>query len=283
MMILRSWRTRVDFVLDVLANDLITPDTGETLKITGFAGLSAGGSLTINAAQDRLLYTPAANFFGTETFTYTISDGNGGTDQATVTITVMEANDPPVATNDVFAAVEDSFDVDNVIFVLANDSTAGDPDETLLIVDVSTPDQGGTVTIATDKRSLLYAPATNFFGTERFTYQITDGNGGLAEATVTVTVQATNDPPTAVNDSASVVKGSSGNMLDVLANDSSAPDPTEELKVISAWRHRSARRYRSRRTASASSTRRLLTSPAKTRSLTRSKIRTRPRPPRPSR
>ena len=42
-------------------------------------------------------YTPNANFFGTDSFTYTISDGNGGTDTATVTVTVTEVNDAPTA------------------------------------------------------------------------------------------------------------------------------------------------------------------------------------------
>ncbi len=98
----------INTALNVLANDLITPDTGETLQILSFSGLSAGGSLTINAAKDRLLYTPAANFFGTETFTYVIQDGNGGTSSATATVTVVAANDPPLAQDDLFQVNEDS-------------------------------------------------------------------------------------------------------------------------------------------------------------------------------
>ncbi len=218
-----------NFSLNVLANDLITPDAGETLVISSFTSPSSGGSLTITAERDRLLYTPAANFFGMETFTYTISDRNGGTDQGSVSVTVTEANDPPEATNDLFTVTEDS--TSNSLNVLANDTTAGDPGESLSIVEVGATEHGGTVTIAGDKLSLIYTPVANFFGTERFTYKITDGNGGFAEATAMVNVQGTNDPPTAANDALSVVKGSSGNPLDVLANDSSAPDAVEVLKV----------------------------------------------------
>ncbi len=221
----------VDFVIDVLDNDSIAPDEGETLTITSFAALSSGGSLTITPEGDRLLYSPAANFFGTETFTYTADDGNGGTDSATVTVTVAEQNDPPEATNDLFNVDEDS--TDNTLDVLANDSTAGDPDETLTITEVSAPEHGGTAVIAADQLSLIYTPAADFFGTERFTYKITDGNGGIAEASITVVVAGTNDPPTANDDSFTIVKGTSDNLLAVIDNDSSDPDDPEVLKVIS--------------------------------------------------
>ena len=219
----------VNTALNVLANDLITPDTGETLQILSFSGLSAGGSLSINAAKDRLLYTPAANFFGTETFTYVVSDGNGGTSSATAAVTVVEANDPPLAQDDLLQVNEDS--TSNTLNVLANDSTQGDVGETLTIIDKTTPDKGGTVTIAPGGLTLVYTPAANFFGTERFQYTISDGHGGTAQATVVVTVQGVNDPPTATNDALTVVKDTTGNVLDVLANDSSLPDGTETLTI----------------------------------------------------
>ena len=92
----------VGATLNVLANDLIAPDTNETLTVLSFSGLSGGGTLTIPAAKTGLLYTPAANFFGTETFNYTISDGHGGTSTATVSVTVTAANDPPAAQDDLF-------------------------------------------------------------------------------------------------------------------------------------------------------------------------------------
>jgi hypothetical protein len=219
----------VSIALTVLANDLMTPDSGETLQVLSFSGLSAGGTLTIPVAKDRLLYTPADNFFGTETFTYTISDGNGGTSSATVAVTVTEANDPPLAQDDLFQVTEDS--TNNTLNVLANDSTQGDAGETLTIVSTTTPDQGGAVTVAQGGLSLVYAPKANFFGTERLQYTISDGNGGTAQASIVVTVQASNDPPTANNDSFTVVKNTTGNLLDVLANDNSQPDAFEVLTI----------------------------------------------------
>ncbi len=77
----------------VLANDTISPDTGETLSITGVTQ-PVGGTVTFTATG--VTFTPNANFNGSTTFTYTISDGNGGTDTATVTVNVTPVNDAPV-------------------------------------------------------------------------------------------------------------------------------------------------------------------------------------------
>ncbi|MBM4093947.1 MAG: tandem-95 repeat protein, partial [Planctomycetes bacterium] len=218
-----------NFSLDVLSNDLIAPDTGETLSVISVGTPSHGGTVTIPAEKNRILYTPASNFSGVETFTYTISDGKGGTSQATVTIHITEANDPPAARDDLFHVDEDSSA--NVLDPLANDSTLGDPGETLTIIAVSTPEKNGTVTIADDGLTLRYTPALNFFGIDRFTYTISDGRGGTAQAAIAVNVRAVNDPPKANNDTFTVSKGSIAQKLDVLANDSSEPDAAEILTI----------------------------------------------------
>ncbi len=71
--------------LNVLANDTSAPDAGETLAIVRAGPGSAGG--TIGISGNRVLYQPPAGFFGTETFTYTVSDGTPGS-LATATVTV---------------------------------------------------------------------------------------------------------------------------------------------------------------------------------------------------
>ncbi len=64
------------------------PD-GDTVSVTSVdSSGSAGGSVTVNASSDGLIYTPANGQTGTDTFDYTISDGNGGTGSATVTVNV---------------------------------------------------------------------------------------------------------------------------------------------------------------------------------------------------
>ena len=88
------------------------------------------------------LARPAADFSGgTDIFEYLISDGYGGTDVATVTITVNPVNDPPIATDDATSTAQG---VPVSVNALVNDS---DPENDLLTVTgVSTP-SGGTVTI----------------------------------------------------------------------------------------------------------------------------------------
>ncbi len=84
-------------VVNVLANDSFAPDVGETLTVTAVTQ-PANGTVTLVAGV--VSYTPNANYFGTDSFTYTVSDGNGGTATATVNVTVTAVNDNPTASND---------------------------------------------------------------------------------------------------------------------------------------------------------------------------------------
>ncbi len=70
--------------IDVLANDTDGLDGGETLTVTAVTQ-GANGTVAITGGGTGVSYTPNADFFGADSFTYTISDGNGGTDTATVT------------------------------------------------------------------------------------------------------------------------------------------------------------------------------------------------------
>src|SRR6185369_4016960 len=103
--------------IDVRAND--TDLDGDTLSVSAVTQ-GAHGSVAITGGGTGVSYTPAANFFGTDTFTYTISDGHGGTDTATVTVTVTNVEDAPDAVNDSTTLAEDSGA--NGIDVRANDS-----------------------------------------------------------------------------------------------------------------------------------------------------------------
>ncbi len=260
-----------DMVLDVLANDSVnlanftfgnnsvnvtifdpvwvlpTPDGSSsplvdvvngTLRIEGDVsptvsdvGQAAHGTVTIGANGANLIYTPDAGFIGTDTFTYTIDDGAGGTAQATISVVVSDVNDPPDVQDDTFAAIEDSDD--NVINVLENDTTAPDSGETLTITSVGGTNHGGTVSIdenAPDNK-ILYTPADDFFGTETFTYTVTDSRGATNTATVTVSVSNTNDPPSANGDVVQVAEDSANNTLNVLTNDSISPDSDETITI----------------------------------------------------
>ncbi|MCB9676457.1 MAG: tandem-95 repeat protein [Alphaproteobacteria bacterium] len=208
--------------LDVLAND--SDANGDGLAIDAVSAGDQGGTITTDGAQ--VLYTPAPDFFGDETFTYVLSDGFTGDEQTvTVVVTVTPEPDPPTANDDAFTVAEDSTtDLD----VLANDSILPDAGEVLVITAVSAGSQGGT--LGTDGSVVTYTPAPDFVGTETFTYTVSDGTD-TDTATVTVTVQAANDPPTANDDSFTLLEDVAGEVLDVLANDSTAPDVGEVLSI----------------------------------------------------
>src|SRR5262249_6999201 len=127
-------------------------------------------------------YVPAANYNGETTFEYTARDGYEGAATGTVTVRVTPVNDAPVAA-DVTAATDEEAFIDIALPVSDVD---GDPLTTTI---VSQPSQNGTVTCtATVCR---YTPRPDFFGTETFTYKVSDGKGGVSETkTVTVNVKA---------------------------------------------------------------------------------------------
>jgi hypothetical protein len=139
--------------------------------------VNSGGTVT---------YMPDENFTGTDTFMYTVSDGED-TSSASVTINVVEAlNRAPVAGDDT-ATTRRNERV--TIHVLRNDT---DPDGDSLRVTSATSPRTGTVTINRG-RTITYRPQSGFTGTDSFTYTVDDGKGGTDEATVLITVRAGGD------------------------------------------------------------------------------------------
>lgn len=194
--------------IGVLAND--NDVEGDPLTVTN--ANAANGTVAINA-DGTITYTPRVNFSGTDTISYTVSDGQGGFSTATVVVTVNAVNDAPVAIDDAATTEEDT---PVTIPVLDNDMDAeGDP---LTVVAGSAAN--GTVTINPDG-TITYTPNRNFNGIDTITYTISDGNGGFSTASigVTVTIIASNDPPDTVDDSASTNEDVPVT-VPVLANDS---------------------------------------------------------------
>ena len=211
--------------LTVLDNDFV--DDGDTLVIVEFT--QAANGTVINNGNGTLSYVPNANFFGTDTFTYTINQtvnpkppGELDDDQiATVTITVTNTPDPPVANDDTATTDED---VDVAITVLNNDQ-----DIDLSVNPLNQTPTGATHTVtvisgpANGTTSVLngivtYNPNQDFHGTDSFTYQISDGTF-TDTATVNITIDPINDAPVANNDPGIAVTEDSFVDVAVLAND----------------------------------------------------------------
>ncbi|MGO4256352.1 Ig-like domain-containing protein [Marmoricola sp. RAF53] len=172
-------------VVDVLAND-VNPD-GDALTISS-STTPAHGTATCTTTCS---YTPAANYSGTDSFYYTVTDDRGGTDTARVTVTVAPVNDAPVATADTLSAVAG---LPATLQVLANDT---DPDGDALRISGWTglTANGGAVTCTTStttagsvKPTCTYKAPASYAGADSFTYTANDSHGGFATGTVTVTV-----------------------------------------------------------------------------------------------
>jgi VCBS repeat-containing protein len=214
----------VDAAHGVLENDEDVDDNPLTASLVnqpthGTLTLSADGSFT---------YTPTVNFSGSDSFAYRVSDGTVQSEPVSVALTITAADDAPTAVADSYTVNEDSvLNVADAQGVLANDSNA-DGDGTVTVTQAPTH---GTLTLNADG-SFAYTPSANFAGTDSFTYTLSDGvNQSTAAATITIVDQA--DPPTATNDTLTVADDGSGHTVDVLANDSFAPDADESLTVVS--------------------------------------------------
>ncbi|MBV2134264.1 tandem-95 repeat protein, partial [Pseudomonas sp. MAP12] len=189
-------------VINVLGNDSTGPDSGETLTVTGVTQPAVGGSVSLVGGV--VSFTPDANWNGTTSFTYTVSDGNGGSDTATVDVTVTPVNDAPVAVDDAASTAEDSV-LTGSVELDANDTDL-DGDSLSVVAGTFATAQGGSITIAADG-SYSYTPAANFHGTDSVDYTVTDGS--LSDVgTLTITVTAVNDAPVAVDDAASTAEDS---------------------------------------------------------------------------
>ncbi len=176
----------------VTAND--TDPEGQPLSVSTYDPTSVNAG-TVACTVDTCTYTPAVSFTGEDTFTYVVNDGVNDSAATTVTVTVnaiVPLNAIPVAVDDTATTtVNSQVDID----VLANDSDA-DAGAVLTIASHDTNSvNGATIGCATGVAggTCTYTPATDFTGTDSFSYVVTDGTDS-ASATVTVTVDPAGAP-----------------------------------------------------------------------------------------
>lgn len=174
-------------MLNVAAPGVIGNDTdAENNSLTAtLVGNPSNGNVIVYG-DGSFDYTPAPAFAGTDSFTYKVSDGVADSNTATVTITVD--NLAPVAVADSYTMDEDAVLTVAAPGVLGNDSDGNsDPIQSVQLTSAA----NGNVALLIDG-SFTYTPAANFFGTDSFTYKVTDGLLESAPVTVTITV---NDVP----------------------------------------------------------------------------------------
>ncbi|MGI0049259.1 MAG: cadherin-like domain-containing protein, partial [Nitrososphaera sp.] len=185
--------------IDVLTND--TDADNDTLLITSISSEPINGTVEISDSNTTITYTPYANFFGTDSITYTIEDGFGGMASGTVTTIVAAVNDAPVAVTDSYEIDEDTLLTGPGIGVIANDT---DIENDTLSANLVQDTANGMLTLYSNG-SFTYMPSINFNGMDAFSYLANDGDlDSNITATVNIIVSAVNDLPIANNATVSV-------------------------------------------------------------------------------
>lgn len=205
----------------ILEND-VDPDS--ILSVILVSNVQSG---TLSLAVDGgFTYTPAANFFGTDNFTYRASDGVAQSEVVTVTLSVAPVNDVPEANNDALTMPEDTV---AAIQVLSNDRDAdGSNDLNPGTLQTTSQASHGSTLVNTMTGVITYTPSPNYHGPDIFSYQICDLQYACDTADVSIEVTPVNDPPVALGDSTSTNEDTPVT-IDVLANDSDA-DGHSDLK-----------------------------------------------------
>ena len=198
--------------LSVLTND---SDIDGQIDPGSLAIIMLPSNGTVNIEADgTLLYIPNLNFFGNDTFTYTVKDNGDAVSKDTlVTVSVNASNDAPIAHDDIAILQEDSsFDIN-----VAGNDTDIDSELNIASLSIVIPPTNGSVVL--NDNMLRYSPTENFNNSDSFSYTIEDIEGKVSNiATVDITVHPVNDLPVANNDVVSTLEDHTIT-IDLLAND----------------------------------------------------------------
>ena len=171
------------------------PD-GDTVAYTLLEVPSHG---TLSGAAPNLTYTPASGYLGSDRLTFKVSDGRADSAVATVNINVNVSNTAPSALPQSVSTNEDQ--AVNIVL------TANDAEGNVLSYTITSPPDHGTLTGTAP--TLTYTPAENYHGTDRITFQASDGTFASNPATVSISVLSVNDAPTAEGQSIRMKQGES--------------------------------------------------------------------------
>ena len=204
--------------IDALANDIVNNPEGASPVLESFTDPTSG-TLTRNE-DDTFTYTPDPDFFGSDSFTYTISNGEGATNVGTVSIEVTPVNDPPVlsvpGSQQVDEDVTLAFNGANLISIADADGDIS-VDVTLAVSNGTLAAQNGAAVVSgsgssnlsisgavsavnASLASLTYDGNLDFSGSDTLSVAVDDGGnvggGALTDsATIDITINPINDAP----------------------------------------------------------------------------------------
>jgi hypothetical protein len=214
-------------VIDALANDINALQPGFMPVIVN---APSHGQVTINPSNPELgqlgsfSYTPDKDWYGEDSFTYKLSDGQVDSNFATVTLTVIPVNDAPVASAIAATLLEDGRITLNLL------GSASDVDGDPLSVSVGNSQHGQLIKNADG--SYTYLPQADYNGEDSFSYSVSDGQLDSGPALVRLTITAVNDASVAQDDSATLEEDHSI-QLAIMANDYDIDGDSLNLIVVS--------------------------------------------------
>ncbi len=176
-----------------LDNSLLATDAENNPLVFQIVTPPTKGNVTItNTHSGAFIYTPNPNISGIDTFTFRSNDGEFSSNIATITVNIIQQNDPPSATHSTITTRED--------IQISGTFGATDIDSNVLEYIVVTQASKGYITLNNSySGEYLYTPYADMHGTDSFTYKVSDGMSVSNEATITITINPENDPATANN------------------------------------------------------------------------------------
>lgn len=214
--------------INVLSNDSDPDQNALTVGYVESFTTGQGGAV-FTYADGFFIYEPAINFAGEDSFTYLVSDSNGGESVGTVRITVLD-NSAPIAIDDVISISKNRDHV--IINVISNDSDPDSDNLSILLSEDFSSSQGGVVS-NNGNGSFTYYPVFGFVGEDSFGYTLSDSNGGTDIGSVRITVLDNLDP-VAVEDFVTVIKNASV-IVDVVSNDYDPDQDTFSLYPMNSF------------------------------------------------
>ena len=189
--------------IDVLANDS-SPDGTLVPSSVTIVTQPQFGIVSVNSLTGVVTYTPGGAFQLTDSFQYDVTDSQGETSNV-ATVTIHRLSGSPVAENDnVTTAKNQAVSIN----VLGNDQQ-GAPDIPLdpSTVSIVTPTQNGALSVDPSTGAVTYTPKPNFFGTDSFTYTVSDIVGNVSNAALVSIVVSSAGAPVALDHEFVLVPG----------------------------------------------------------------------------
>jgi hypothetical protein len=201
---------------------LATDPDGDPLAYTVVSPPSHG---SLSGTAPNLTYTPTSGYYGPDSFTFKANDGTVDSNLATVSITVTQVNNPPVAYDQSVSTTKNT--------PIAITLTASDPDGDALTYTIATNPSHGTLTGAAP--NLTYTPAAGYAGPDSFTFKANDGAADSNIATISITIA--NHPPVVSTFSVQVLQKTPFTFTDILFRndftDADAGDQLVKVKITS--------------------------------------------------